>query len=61
MLDSIKGGGFQLKKSANPAQSKLSQPPKPTNDVASILQRRIALEMSDSEEESGDEEGDDWD
>lgn len=47
MLDSIKGGGFNLRKiQVQPSKS----PEKKTtvkNDVATILMRRVALEMSD--------------
>lgn len=61
MLDGIRGGGVNLRKvtiqtkSAAEAKKSVSG----GNDVASILARRVALEASESEGESDDEENDD--
>ncbi|KAI9138038.1 hypothetical protein BKA69DRAFT_1127664 [Paraphysoderma sedebokerense] len=62
VLNSIKSGGFQLKKVEAPPQEKKKTVPT-GNDVASILMRRVALEMSDSEDDDDDdnESDDDWD
>ncbi|ORZ34478.1 hypothetical protein BCR44DRAFT_1485978 [Catenaria anguillulae PL171] len=63
VLTSIKAGGFQLRKVEKP----VGPPPKKSpveeygNDVAGILMRRAAIEMSDSDEdESESDDDDDW-
>ncbi|KAI9164568.1 Wiskott-Aldrich syndrome protein member 1 [Blastocladiella emersonii ATCC 22665] len=60
VLSSIRGGGFKLRKVDPPVAKKAPLSATVGNDVASILMRRAAIEMSDSEEESGPEEDDDW-
>ncbi|KAJ3326549.1 Wiskott-Aldrich syndrome protein member 1 [Blyttiomyces sp. JEL0837] len=62
LLSEIRGGQFKLRRVETVHRS---SPKKlaPTNEVAAILMRRVALEMSDSEssDASGLSEGDDWD
>ena len=58
MLASIKRGTFQLRKVKLPETKPVQKGAEGT--VASILQRRIALETSDSSSESGDEDDGDW-
>ncbi|KAJ3395593.1 hypothetical protein HDU92_005415 [Lobulomyces angularis] len=51
--------GIKLKKVEEPVIKKVQQVPQ--NDVAAILMRRVALEMSDSESDGSDEsDGDEW-
>jgi WAS family protein 2 len=63
MLTSIRGGGFNLRRVQVQPKKATNETDKPgSNDVASILMRRIALEMSDSESGDDDEDEDaEWD
>lgn len=57
-LDEIVCVGFNLRKVEE--QQELEKRGRTDNDVAAILSRRIAVECSDSEDDSSEFDDDDW-
>jgi WAS family protein 2 len=58
LLHSIRQGGVTLRKIERPTEKK--KQPEEESNVAAILMRRAAMEMSDSSGSEGDEGDEDW-
>lgn len=62
LLEAIRSGNIKLKPvKDSKAKTDGDKSGVPLHDVASILARRVAMELSDSEEEANEDDDDDWD